>query len=99
MVSAMQSKRLKTMVDTLGMLKAQIAELQKQEESLREALVESGVSKIEGSLFRVTVSTFPCTRIDYQAIVEHLQPKNSLIAKYTSVADRTTVRVVARNNQ
>lgn len=93
----MSSKKLQSVVDQLGQVKAQLAELEAIEAGLRKQLVEAGVEAVEGRLFRATVSTFEATNVNWKGLVEQLAPPERLVKKFTSTAQRTTVKVVARN--
>ncbi len=86
-------------VDDLGLVKAQIADLQEREKSLRDQLVESGLDAIEGELFRATVSRGTVRTIGWKSVVESLEQTPALkcrITRATSVDARTTVKVVSR---
>jgi hypothetical protein len=90
---------LGVVVDELGLLLAQKAELSKREECLKQLLKESGEKAVEGELFRATVSTFDAVRVDYKAICEKLEPNYQLVAAHTSTKSQTNVRVVAKNGK
>ncbi len=83
-------------VDELGQVKAQIANLEKREAELRQAIIDSGESEAEGDLFRATVSETITTKIDYKAVCEKLGPSTQLLTAHTSHSDRVTVKVVSR---
>lgn len=85
-----------TLVDQLGRVKAKIAALELEEGSLRQLLIDSGVDEAEGRLFRATVVTTGYTKVDYKGLLEELKPSARMLAKYTEVNDRTTVKVVSR---
>jgi hypothetical protein len=84
------------LVDQLGCIKAQIADLEKQEKSVRDALADSGLSEIEGELFRATVSRSEVAKVDWKTIAEKCEPSRQLIAAHTTSDERVTVRVVSR---
>ena len=84
------------LVDQLGLLKSRISALQEQERRLRDQLVASGMEEIDGSMYRATVSTSTFKQIDYPALVDYLSPSSRVLSKYTSLKERVTVRVVAR---
>jgi hypothetical protein len=85
---------LTSTIDALGHLKAQIADLQRQEKELREVLVENGPGAYEGDLFRATVSESERETLDMAAVREKLSPQ--FIQAHTRVTEVTMVRVVAR---
>lgn len=85
-----------SLIDALGKLKAQIADLQKQEEILKRAIIESGVTAEEGELFRVTVTNAVRETLDMEAVREKLSPQ--FIRAHTKETFYTTVRVSARKS-
>ena len=86
-------------VDRLGELNAAIATLEKEKAALREVVVASGETAVDGDLFRATVSFSTVERIDYAAVVAGF-PKSvkltRLLKSHTSFSERTTLRVVSR---
>ena len=87
---------LVNIVDELGTVKAEIANLKAREEFLKKALEDSGETAIDGTLFRATVATSQRTNIDWKTIAEKLEPSRQLITAHTSVGYTTAVRVTAR---
>lgn len=85
-----------SIIDALGKLKAQIADLQKQEEILKRTIVESGITAEEGELFRVTVTNAVRETLDMEAVREKLSPQ--FIRSHTKETSYTTVRVSARKS-
>ena len=78
---------LSEIVDELGVLKAQISELQDREASLKARLAQSGLPEIDGHLYRCTVSNVqPAPKVDWKAVAERLQPSHQLITAHTSPA-------------
>lgn len=65
--------KLSTIIDQLGLVKAQIAELEAKEEELRNALVAAGIEEGEGKLFRCTVSTSEVSKVDYAGLITYLE--------------------------
>jgi hypothetical protein len=92
-------KSLRSVVDELGDVKAQIADLKAREEELKTAIVKTGVSEAEGKLFRCTVSRFEMTKLDAKVLVS-LLPQSAktrkLIEEASSLEPRTVVKVVSR---
>lgn len=86
------------LADELGQVKAQIADLKRHEEKLKDQLKKllKGQGEAEGALFRATVSTFPTTNVDWRAIAERMEPSPQLVAAYTEHGEQTNVKVVAR---
>ena len=88
---------LTSTIDRLGYLKAQIADLKKEENVLREVMLEQGPGAYEGEIFRATVSTSERETLDMVAVREKLS--DQFIRAHTNVTESTTVRVVARNGK
>lgn len=90
------TKSLIQVVDELGKLRAQIADLTAKEEQLKEALRDSGESEIDGKLFRVTVSRTNVNTVDWKEVANRLNPSNQLVQAHTTTKERITVKVTAR---
>jgi hypothetical protein len=86
--------------DRLGQIKAQLADLKKEESKLKEELIESGLAVIEGSFYRVAISeTDGKTLIDWKTIAEKFSPSRQLVKANSSVGEAFfTVRVSARKS-
>ena len=82
------------LIDDLGLIKAQIAELTKQESALKAAIVAMGEGAHDGDLFRATVSTSERETLDMAAVRDKLSPQ--FVAAHTKVSTVTCVKVVAR---
>lgn len=66
-------------VDRLGHLKAELAELETLEKSLKADLILTGEAEISGDLFRATVSHCPGRElINWRALAEHLINSSAL---------------------
>jgi len=81
-------------VDQLGHVKAEAAEIKAREEALKAALVAKGITEAEGVLFRATVSEALRETLDSDKIREEMGP--SWCALHSKIAVVTTVRVNAR---
>jgi hypothetical protein len=81
-------------VDELGLLKAQIADLTKKADVLKNALIAQGDGAYDGSLFRASVSHTSRTLIDADLARKYLTEKQ--LDKITKVCGTVTVRVSAR---
>ncbi len=79
-------------VDRLGLIQAQIAELQLREKSLKESLVDEGVGTYEGRFFRVTVSTIyllhPVSVNGRDWIEEHIPGDAQMLGNAVAVEHR-----------
>lgn len=87
---------LGALVDRLGALKAEIADLESQAEALKAKLVESGEEVVEGSSFRVAVSRSLRVNVDWKAVAAKLEPSPQLVSAHTSEKEVVSVRVSAR---
>jgi hypothetical protein len=81
-------------VDQLGHVKAEAAEIKAREDALKAALTAKGVTEAEGMLFRATVSEALREALDSDKIREEMGP--SWCSLHSKIAVVTTVRVNAR---
>ena len=81
-------------IDRLGVVKAQIAALKREEDELKTVLIENGPGAYEGDLYRCTVSQTDRETLDMEAVRAKLSPQ--FIRAHTNVTPVTMVRVVAR---
>lgn len=84
-------------IDRLGFLKAQIAELAREEKELKAALIAHGPGAYEGELYRATVSECERETLDMDAVRAKLTAQ--FIRANTNTTTVTMVRVVARNDE
>jgi hypothetical protein len=86
------------MVDELGQLKANIANLQAQEKDLKAKLAASGFQAVDGQHYRASISWQEGrVSIDWRAVAEHFNPSRQLVTAHTSKWDPVvTIRVSAR---
>jgi hypothetical protein len=85
------------LVDSLGALLAQSAELNKQISAIKKKLKEQGLGAYEGELFRVTVSESISYKLDMDAVRAKLSPQ--FIRAHEYPVTKVDVRCVARNNE
>lgn len=72
-------------VDRLGLLRADIARLQAEAETIRAELESAGLSRIEGHLYAVTITQCAGpTRTDWRAIAQRFNPSAQLIRAHTT---------------
>lgn len=87
-------------VDTLGHLLAQIAELTKQADSIKDSIKDSasmgGAKVVEGALFKATYSESNRSTVDHKTLYADLGITADQIAKYTKTTAVFTVKVTAR---
>jgi hypothetical protein len=88
------NSNLKPLVDELGAIKAQIADLEIREKKLRDQLVAIGPGAYDGDNYRATVSSSERDTLDMKAVREKLTKQ--FIRAHTSTTEVTTVRVDAR---
>ena len=88
------------LVDKLAQVKAKIADLKVDEQALRQELIDSGETSIEGIYHRAAVSESEGkVTIDWQAVAMHFKPSRQLIKAHTSQGEAyATVRVSARKS-
>ncbi len=55
-ITSFNNRSVGDLVDELGSLKAEIAELEAREKTLRDELVARGAGEVDGDLYRATVS-------------------------------------------
>lgn len=85
---------LSPIIDELGVLKAQIANLEAQEKALKDQLIELGAGCYEGQVFKVTVSVAERSNLDMKAVRAKLSPQ--FITAHTTITTVKSVRVVSR---
>ena len=83
-------------LDRLGLLQAQIAELQEQAEVIKDSFKNAGEGKYEGDLYKATVSMSQRDVVDYKTLVSDLGVTPELRAKYTKQTVSIAIRVTAR---
>lgn len=85
-------------VDQLGYIRAQIADLQAIEKTLKAAIEAAGTPRIEGRLYKAAV-ILSAGRIstDWKAVAEHFNPSRQLITAHTSQGTAfSAIRISAR---
>lgn len=87
-------------VDRLAAVKADIASLKAEEAQLKQLLIDSDESVIEGTEHRAALSWMVGRPvIDWRAIAEHFNPSRQLVRANTTVGDDfVVVRVSARKS-
>jgi hypothetical protein len=88
-------------IDTLGALLAQIADLEKQAEAIKNDLKDvatapNGQSVFEGDLFKATVIEANRSTIDWKKLSTDLGIGADVLAKYTKTAAVFSVKVTSR---
>lgn len=85
-------------VDQLLSVKAQLAALEEKEKELKDCLIASGQTSIDGILARASVSYCEGReKVDWQTIAMRFNPSRQLIVAHTTTGQPFhTVRVSAR---
>jgi hypothetical protein len=87
-------------IDVLGHLLAQIADLQKQVDVIKDAIKDeanlSGQKVFAGALFKATYSETNRSVVDWKAISKALDIPAELIAQYTKTTPIFSVRVTSK---
>ena len=84
-----------TEVDKLGMLLAQIADLEAQAEEIKNKLKQNEGS-IEGNLYKSCVTLSQRKTVDNKAVFAEANIPSDLIAKHTKTTAVITLKVTAR---
>lgn len=93
----MKTSNLTKIIDDLGRVKAQIAELQLAEKAMKENLEELSPGAYEGELFRLSISETVRKTLDMDAVREKLSPQ--FIAAHTNETPVRTLKVSARSGK
>jgi hypothetical protein len=88
---------LTKIIDDLGLLKAQMADLAKQEKALKAALGDLAPGAYEGDFFRLSISVADRETLDMDAVREHLS--RQFIAAHTNVTEVRTLKLAARSGK
>ena len=88
-------------IDTLGTLLAQIADLTKQSDSIKDELKDSatapnGSKVFEGDMFKATVIEANRNTVNYKKLLADLGVTEDTVAKYTSTSAVFSVKVTSR---
>ena len=84
-----------TQVDKLGLLMAQIAELEAKADVIKNALKQQE-GKVEGNLFKACVTLSQRATVDNKAVYAEANVPAELIAKYTKTTAVITLKVTAK---
>jgi hypothetical protein len=88
-------------IDTLGTLLAQIADLTKQADAIKDGLKDSatapnGSNVFEGDMFKATVIESNRSTIDWKSLSKDLGITDEQLAAYTKTAAVFSVKVTSR---
>lgn len=82
-------------VDTLGQLLAQIADLTKQADAIKDKIKDGGKT-VEGVMFKATYIEANRKSVDTKKMYADLGITDDVVAKYTSTTAVFSVKVTAR---
>ena len=90
-----------TQVDFLGATLAQIAQLTKQADTIKDALKDQatapgGEKVFEGAMFKATVISSDVKLVDYKKMLADLGVSAETIEKYTTTNARFSVKTTSR---
>lgn len=85
-----------TAVDRLGLLLAQIADLEEQAEAIKNELKSGAEGVVEGNLFKANVILSQRSTVDNKAVYKALNVSDDLLAKFTKTTAVISVKVTAR---
>lgn len=83
-------------VDKLGMLMAQIAELEAQANAIKDEIKNEGEGYYDGDLFRANVSLSQRAVIDNKGVFADAHVPAEIIEKHTRTTAIITLKVTAR---
>jgi hypothetical protein len=90
-----QTTQLST-VDRLGLLLAQIADLEAEADALKNELKNGDVGAVEGDFYKANVILSQRTTVDNKAVFAAANVPADLIAKYSKTTAVITVKVTSR---
>ena len=89
-----------TKIDELGMLLAQIADLTKRADEIKDSIKDSatagGAKVYEGAMFKATFMETNRSTVDYKSLCADLGVTAEQIAQYTKTTAVFTVKTTAR---
>lgn len=85
-----------TQVDTLGLLLAQIAELESKASAIKQSLKEDGAGVYEGSMFKANVIVANRSTVDFKQVFAECSVPAEVIARNTKAQEIVTVKLTSR---
>ena len=85
-----------TQVDTLGLLLAQIAELEAKANLIKQDLKAQGQGVYEGSMFKASVIVSNRTNVDFKQVFAECSVPAEIIARNTKLQEVSTVKLTSR---
>ncbi len=87
---------IQELVDSLGRVKAEKAEIAAREDQLVEQLKKLGVNEYHGQLFDAVVFEQNRSTTDWDALLTRYKIPPKVVARYTTVKPSLTCKVTAR---
>ncbi len=84
------------LVDRLGRIKADMADLEAQEKEAVEELKARGINTYEGKLFSANVFSQSRSKTDWKEVCKEARVPSKIIAKHTDTSDILVCKVTAR---
>jgi len=85
-----------TSVDTLGLLLAQIAELESKANQIKQSLKEEGAGVYEGSMYKANVIISNRATVDFKQVFAEYSVPAEIIARNTKAQEIITVKLTSR---
>ena len=85
-----------TKVDTLGLLLAQIAELEAKATAIKQSLKEDGQGTYEGSMYKANVIVSNRSTVDFKQVFAECSVPAEVIARNTKAQEIVTVKLTSR---
>jgi hypothetical protein len=85
-----------TSVDTLGLLLAQIAELEFKANQIKQSLKEDGAGVYEGSMYKANVIISNRATVDFKQVFAEYSVPAEIIARNTKAQEIITVKLTSR---
>ena len=85
-----------TQVDTLGLLLAQIAELEAKANLIKQDLKAQGQGAYSGSMFKATVIVSNRSNVDFKQVFAECSVPAEVIARNTKAQEIITVKLTSR---
>lgn len=85
-----------TQVDTLGLLLAQIAELEAKANLIKQDLKAQGQGSYNGSMYKATVIVSNRSNVDFKQVFAECSVPAEVIARNTKAQEVVTVKLTSR---
>jgi len=85
-----------TVVDTLGLLLAQQADITAKIDAIKSQLKESGAGIYEGAMYKANVIVANYSTVDYKQVFAECSVPAEVIARNTKTQERVSLKVTSR---